>query len=32
MVAAVDLDGRSVDDVVASWMKDNEARWSAWIK
>jgi len=32
MVAAVDLDGKSVDDVVADWMKKNEARWSAWIK
>lgn len=32
MVAAVDLEGRSVDEVVAEWMKTNEARWSAWIK
>ena len=31
MIAAVDLDGRSVDDVVADWMGANEDRWSAWI-
>ncbi|HHL21427.1 MAG TPA: ABC transporter [Aliiroseovarius sp.] len=31
MVAAVDLDGMSVDDVVDQWMDDNEARWKAWI-
>jgi glycine betaine/proline transport system substrate-binding protein len=32
MVAAVDLNGESVDDVVADWMTKNEARWSAWIE
>ena len=32
MVAAVDLDGKSVEDVVADWMAKNEARWSAWIQ
>jgi glycine betaine/proline transport system substrate-binding protein len=32
MVAAVDLDGKEVDDVVADWLNKNEARWSAWIK
>ena len=32
MVAAVDLDGKSVDDVVADWMAKNEDRWSTWIK
>ncbi|MFT5505461.1 MAG: glycine betaine/proline transport system substrate-binding protein, partial [Gammaproteobacteria bacterium] len=32
MVAAVDLEGRSVDDVVGEWMKTNKSRWSAWIK
>ncbi len=31
MVAAVDLQGESIDDVVNKWMDDNEARWSAWI-
>ncbi len=31
MIAAVDLDGRSVEDVVDEWMAANEARWSAWI-
>tara|TARA_B100001540_G_scaffold125146_1_gene111668 strand:+ start:858 stop:1805 length:948 start_codon:yes stop_codon:yes gene_type:complete len=32
MVAAVDLDGNSVEAVVADWMSKNEARWSTWIK
>ncbi len=32
MVGAVDLDGRSVEDVVAEWMTNNEDRWSQWIK
>ncbi len=31
MVAAVDLDGQSIDDVVNAWMDDNEARWMGWI-
>jgi len=31
LVAAVDLDGMSVEDAVAGWMKDNEAVWSAWV-
>jgi glycine betaine/proline transport system substrate-binding protein len=32
MVAAVDLDGKSVDEVVAAWMETNKDRWSAWIQ
>jgi glycine betaine/proline transport system substrate-binding protein len=32
MVSAVDLDGKTVEDVVAAWMAANEARWSEWIK
>ncbi|MBI1383496.1 MAG: ABC transporter [Rhizobiales bacterium] len=32
MVAAADLYGKKVDDVVAEWIAANEARWSAWIK
>jgi len=32
MVGEVDLNGRSVEDVVAEWMTKNEDRWSAWIK
>lgn len=32
MVAAVDLEGKSLDDVVNQWMTANEARWSAWIQ
>lgn len=31
MVAAVDLDGGTVEGVVAQWMADNEATWKAWI-
>ena len=32
MVSAVDLDGKTVEDVVAEWMAANEAKWSAWIQ
>jgi glycine betaine/proline transport system substrate-binding protein len=32
LVAAVDLDGNTVEAVVADWMANNEARWSSWIK
>lgn len=32
MIAAVDLEGGKVEDVVAKWITDNEARWSGWIK
>jgi glycine betaine/proline transport system substrate-binding protein len=31
LVGAVDLDGKKLDDVVAAWIKDNEARWKKWI-
>ncbi|MGH6924577.1 MAG: ABC transporter substrate-binding protein [Propylenella sp.] len=31
MVAKVDLEGKSVDDVVAEWMAANESKWQAWI-
>jgi glycine betaine/proline transport system substrate-binding protein len=31
MIAAVDLDGRPLDEVVGEWMDANEARWSTWI-
>ena len=31
MVAAVDLEGSALDDVVAEWMATNEARWQSWI-
>ena len=31
MVGAVDLDGKSVDDVVAAWMDANKDRWQGWI-
>ena len=32
MVAAVDLDGNSVEAVVADWMNNNKSRWQSWIK
>ena len=32
MIGEVDLEGRKVDDVVADWMKKNEARWKKWIE
>ncbi len=32
MVADVDLNGRTVDAVVAEWMEKNEPRWSTWIQ
>jgi len=32
MIAAVDLEGGKVEDVVAKWIADNETRWSGWIK
>jgi len=32
LVAAVDLDGQSVEEVVAGWLAANEARWRAWIE
>ena len=32
LIIEVDLKGRSVDEVVAEWMKNNESRWKAWIQ
>lgn len=32
MIAAVDLEGGKVEDVVAKWIADNEDRWAGWIK
>lgn len=31
MITKVDLEGQSVDDVVAEWMTANEDRWQKWI-
>lgn len=31
MITKVDLDGESIEDVVANWMTENESRWSGWI-
>lgn len=32
MITEVDLNGQTVDQVVADWMTTNESTWSAWIK
>ncbi len=32
LIVDVDLNGREVDAVVADWVKDNEARWKAWLQ
>ena len=32
MVGAVDLEGKTIEAVVADWMSNNEATWSSWIK
>lgn len=32
LVAKVELDGQSVEDVVAAWMSENESVWMAWAK
>ncbi len=32
MIVKVDLEGGSVDDVVADWVAKNEARWRGWIE
>ena len=31
LITKVDLDGKKVEDVVAEWMKTNEARWKGWV-
>ena len=31
LVAAVDLDGNTVEAVVAEWMANNKDRWGSWI-
>lgn len=31
MITDVDLNGKSIDDVTAQWMVDNESRWMGWI-
>jgi glycine betaine/proline transport system substrate-binding protein len=32
LVASVDLDGNTVEAVVADWMSNNKDRWGSWIK
>ncbi len=31
MITAVDLDGKTVEEVTAEWMANNEDRWKSWI-
>lgn len=31
LVTKIDLESQKLDDVVAAWVKDNEARWKKWI-
>lgn len=31
MIKEVDLEGQPIDEVVAKWINDNEATWSAWM-
>ncbi len=31
MVAAIDLDGRKLEEIVGEWMMANESRWKPWI-
>jgi glycine betaine/proline transport system substrate-binding protein len=31
LITQVDLEGKKTEDVVAEWMKNNEARWKGWI-
>jgi glycine betaine/proline transport system substrate-binding protein len=31
MIVKVDLENQKLEDVVAGWMNDNEARWKTWI-
>ena len=32
MSGQVDLEGKSIEDVAAKWIADNEATWRAWSK
>ena len=32
MSGQVDLEGKSIEDVAAKWIADNEATWRAWAK
>ena len=31
MIAAVELDGKSVDDAARTWLDANQATWQAWL-
>ena len=31
MILAIDKDGKDIQDVVAAWMDENEAKWKAWV-
>ncbi len=30
LIVEIDLDGKKLEDVVAQWLKDNEATWKKW--
>jgi glycine betaine/proline transport system substrate-binding protein len=32
MSGQIDLEGKSIEDVAAKWIADNEATWRAWAK
>jgi len=32
LIVQVDLEKKKLEDVVAAWIKDNEARWKAWLQ
>ena len=31
-IVEVDLEGKTVEETVAKWMRDNESTWKAWIR
>lgn len=31
LIKAIDIDGEDIEDVVAKWLTDNEAKWKAWL-
>ena len=32
LIVQVDLDGKDLEDVVAGWISENEARWKGWLQ
>ena len=31
LIKAIDIDGQDIEEVVAGWLKANEAKWKAWL-